>query len=109
VHNAFHARVIAARLGADGVVTQLKGNVDGPYPVGDVSVWVNEDDADFARELLLADEVESAFDLPDEGGEPWEPSRRRPFLLGLTISQVVAVVGIVAVLSGGLLARVLVR
>jgi hypothetical protein len=106
VHNAFHARVIAARLGADGVVTQLKGNVDGPYPVGDVSVWVNEDDADFARELLLADEVESAFDLPDEG-EPWEPSRRRPFLLGLTISQVVAVVGILAVLSGGLLARVL--
>jgi hypothetical protein len=106
VHNAFHARVIAARLGADGIVTQLKGNVDGPYPVGDVSVWVNENDADFARELLLADEVEAAFDLPDEG-EPWERRRRRPFVLGLTLSQVVAVVGIVAVLSGGLLARVL--
>jgi hypothetical protein len=106
VHNAFHARVIAARLGADGIVTQLRGNVDGPYPVGDVSVWVGEDDADFARELLLADEVEAAFDLPDEG-EPWEARRRRPFFLGLTVSQLVALVGIVAMVSGGLLARVL--
>jgi hypothetical protein len=106
VHNAFHARVIAARLGADGVVAQLRGNVDGPYPIGDISVWVDEDDADFARQLLLADEVESAFDLPEEG-EPWEASRRRPFLLGLTVTQLVAVVGIVAVLSGGLLVRVL--
>src|ERR1700730_19280143 len=68
VHNTFHARVIAARLGADGIVTQLRGSVDGPYPVGVVSVWVDEDELACAQELLLADEVESAFDVP-EGGE----------------------------------------
>ena len=49
MHNSFHARVIAARLGADGIVTQLRGSVDGPYPIGDVSVWVTEEDAESAR------------------------------------------------------------
>ncbi|MGH3849982.1 MAG: hypothetical protein ACRDRT_09810, partial [Pseudonocardiaceae bacterium] len=44
VPNAFHARVIAARLGAEGILTDLRGNVGGPYPFGDVSVWVGEDD-----------------------------------------------------------------
>jgi hypothetical protein len=103
VHSTFHARVIAARLGADGIVTQLRGSVDGPYPIGDVSVWVDEADAACARELLLADEVESAFDLP-ETGEPWD-RRGRPFLLGLTVSQLLALVGIVVVLLGGVVAR----
>jgi hypothetical protein len=65
VTDAFHARVIAARLGADGMITQLRGNVDGPYPMGNVEVLVREDDLDAARELLLADEVEAAFD--DDG------------------------------------------
>jgi hypothetical protein len=106
VHSAFHARVIAARLGADGIVTQLRGNVDGPYPIGDVSVWVDEDDAACAQELLLADEVESAFDLPD-AGEPWA-RRSRPFLLGLSRSQLLALIGIVVVLLGGVVARAMV-
>ncbi|HEX7165505.1 MAG TPA: hypothetical protein VF230_00860 [Acidimicrobiales bacterium] len=69
VGNGFHARVLAARLGAAGVVTQLRGAVDGPYPIGDVRVDVPEDEVDLARQLLLADEVEAAFD---------EPGRRRP-------------------------------
>jgi hypothetical protein len=60
--STFHARVIAARLGAEGIVTQLQGNLDGPYPMGDVHVYVGEDDLEPARELLLVDEVESAFD-----------------------------------------------
>ena len=66
VRNSFHARVIAARLGAEGFVTELRGNVDGMYPVGDVQVFVTEDDYEPARELLLADEVESAFDGPND-------------------------------------------
>jgi hypothetical protein len=106
VHTAFHARVIAARLGADGIVTQLRGAVDGPYPVGDVSVWVAEHDAECASELLMADEVEAAFDLPDDR-EPWERPRRRPLVLGLTGTQVLAVIGIVLILSSALLTRVL--
>jgi hypothetical protein len=62
VNNAFHARVIAARVGAEGIVTQLRGNLDGPYPMGDVHVFVEETDLPTAQELLMADEVESAFD-----------------------------------------------
>jgi hypothetical protein len=61
VPNAFHAQVIAARLGADGIITQLKGGVDGIYPVGEVAIYVPEEEFESARELLLADEVESAF------------------------------------------------
>ncbi len=74
VNNSFHARVIAARVGAEGIVTELRGNLDGPYPVGDVHVFVEETDLPTAQELLMADEVESAFDGEGEpvfdGGAP---------------------------------------
>ena len=106
VNTAFHARVIAARLGADGIPTQLKGSVDGPYPLGDVSVWVAREDAESAQELLLADEVEAAFDLPEEG-EPWEDRSRRPLLLGLTRHQLLAAFGIAVLLWSAALARIL--
>ena len=62
VPTGFHARVLAARLGSEGILAQLRGPVDGPYPIGDVMVYVGEDDLDVARDLLLADEVEAAFD-----------------------------------------------
>ncbi len=62
VSTAFQARVLAARLGSEGIVTQLRGAVGGPYPVGDVLVYVDEADIDLARQLLLADEVEAAFE-----------------------------------------------
>jgi hypothetical protein len=66
VSDQFAARVIAARLGAAGIVAQLRGGgIEGPYPMGPIEVLVSEDDFDDARELLLADDVESAF---DEGG-----------------------------------------
>lgn len=75
VGSTFHARVIAARLGAEGVLCDLRGNVDGPYPMGDVHVFVPEDEVDAASELLMADEVESAFDgspVGDDGGRVWQ-------------------------------------
>jgi hypothetical protein len=103
VHNSFHARVIAARLGADGITTQLRGSIDGIYPVGTVSVWVREEDAAEARELLLADEVESALELPP-GGSP----RPQPFLLGLSRTQVVAAVVLVVLITTTLLSRLVV-
>jgi hypothetical protein len=62
VRSTFHARVIAARLGSEGIVTDLRGNVDGIYPMGDVHVYVAEEDLPEAQELLLVDDVESAFD-----------------------------------------------
>jgi putative signal transducing protein len=105
VNSAFHARVIAARLGADGIPTQLKGALDGPYPFGSTSVWVAPEDAESAQELLLADEVEAAFDLPDEG-EPWESRSRRPLLLGLSRLQLMAVLGIALLLWSAMMARI---
>ena len=74
VNSSFHARVIAARVGLEGVVTELRGNLDGPYPMGNVHIFVSEDDLPVAKELLLADEVESAFDDDDVGastGSSW--------------------------------------
>ncbi len=74
VTSTFHARVIAARVGVEGVVTQLRGNIDGPYPMGDVHVYVAEEDLPIAQELLLADEVESAFDDAEEGRDYTYPA-----------------------------------
>lgn len=68
----FEAKVLVARLGAEGMLWQLRGEVDSIYPVGrGVDVLVAEDDLESARALLLADEVDAAFD--DEA-----PSDRRP-------------------------------
>jgi hypothetical protein len=61
VPDGWHAKVLAARLGSEGIVTQLRGNVSGPYPFGAVSVLVEADQAELAGALLLADEVEAAF------------------------------------------------
>ena len=83
VGDAFHAQVIAARLGADGIVTELRGGLDTLYPVGDVNVLVREDDLHRATELLLADEVESAF-------EPIVDDESRGRVLGYPRSWLVA-------------------
>ncbi len=70
VHDPFHARVIAARLGSDGILTELRGALDGPYPVrGEVRVYVGAEDLTVARELLLADEIEAMFDDGGSGDE----------------------------------------
>jgi hypothetical protein len=68
--NPFEARVIAARLGADGIVWQFQGSVDGPFALGAVTVLVAEPDYQAARELLLADEAELARSEPDDRPAP---------------------------------------
>ena len=59
--NAMEARIIAARLGSEGIVWEFRGSVDGPLAVGPVDVLVDADGYDTARELLLVDDVESSF------------------------------------------------
>ena len=76
VPDAFHARVLVARLGSEGIVTQVRGGIDNPYPMGDVEVLVAEQDLDLARQLLLADGFESAFD--DEHLDVGRAERRLP-------------------------------
>jgi hypothetical protein len=97
--------VIAARLGSEGIVTQLRGGIDSPYPMGAVEVLVGEDDLEDATELLLADDLESAFDevvdLDEELDDLEARPRRRRYgvwvalvLAGLLVlSDVLAIAG----------------
>ena len=64
VDTPFEARVLAARLGAEGIVWEVRGASD-VYPVGRSHVYVDEADLGAARELLLSDAVEAVF---DDGG-----------------------------------------
>ena len=59
--SAFEAQVIAARLGAEGIVWELRGARAAR------TRWArressSEDDVERARQLLLADDIESAFE-----------------------------------------------
>lgn len=103
VPTTFHARVIQARLGAEGIVAHLRGNVGGPYPLGDVSVWVDQSDAAAASELLLADEVEAAF-VPRADDE--ESVRASPaWLFAMTKRQVLAAVALLVTVAVAALGR----
>ena len=95
----FHARVVAARLGSEGIVTQLRGNVDGPYPMGSVEVLVTEDDLVAARELLLADDVESSFADDDEVADEDLPAEHVPAYRGWLLVVASGVVALSALLS----------
>ena len=53
--SSFEAQVVAARLGAEGVVWQLRGPVGGPFPLSEVSILVDEEELTRAREILLLD------------------------------------------------------
>ncbi len=52
MNDVFGARVLVARLGADGILCQLRGGMDGPYPLGPVVVLVEADRLDEAAVLL---------------------------------------------------------
>ncbi len=76
VVGSFHGRIVAARLSAEGVSSELRGLSDGPYPFpGEVDVLVPADQLELAREILLADAVDAAF---QETGDPARRGRRRP-------------------------------
>ena len=92
VTSSFHARVIAARLGVEGMTIELRGNVDGIYPIGDVHVFVDEDDLPSAQELLLVDEVESAFDDPFDSSD-----RRTPRELWIILGAVLLMASVLFV------------
>jgi hypothetical protein len=105
VPDAFHARVIAARLGADGILTELRGAVGGPYPIGAVSVWVSTADEPIASDLLLADELEAAYEDVPEG---WEaPEARRTLLFGWTGRQLLAAMALLVIVSAIMAGRLL--
>ena len=96
VSDQFEARVLAARLGSVGIVAQLRGGgIDGPYPMGAIEVLVSEDDLETAREVLLADDVESAFDSSEDledGRDPVRDARMRLMAIAVLACLVLGVV-----------------
>jgi hypothetical protein len=69
VANPVTARILAAQLGAEGVVWELRG-VNVLYPVGPVELLVDEDDVDVARDVLTAVAVADPADSPDPADTP---------------------------------------
>jgi hypothetical protein len=101
VGGAFQAKVISARLGSVGIVTSLRGGVDGPYPFGDVQVLVDESDLELARQLILADQVEAVYE-----GRPGR-ERATPSLRSVLLHPWVAVTAIVLLAVDSSVVRVL--
>ena len=54
VAGGFEAKIVVARLGAEGVLCQTRGDSDSVYPFSRVEILVPEDELDLARELLDA-------------------------------------------------------
>jgi hypothetical protein len=96
--NPFAARVLAAHLGAEGIVWELRGNVDGPYPLGPVEVLVSEDDLAVAREVVTEQVTEQV--APDPEGTGRAAQGRSPRDLWIVLALVVL---LAAVLLGRLL------
>ncbi len=75
VGGSFAARVLEARLAAEGITVRLRGCLEGPYQftVGDMSrvdVFVPADELDDAKLVLLVDEVDAVLDLPPQREAP---------------------------------------
>jgi Putative prokaryotic signal transducing protein len=109
--NPLAARILAAHLGAEGIVWELRGNVDGPYPVGPVEVLVPADDLELARALVSSDDgsltaidEELGPDTLDNPPEPATAGRDRPvrtvILVVCLVLVFLFVLGRVLVLGG---------
>src|SRR5262245_59429233 len=98
VANPVAARILAAHLGAEGIVWELRGNVDGPYPLGPVEVLVAADDLDTARQIVVEQEI-AEDDVADdefaaEGRTAGRGSARNRWLpLALLLITVAVILG----------------
>jgi hypothetical protein len=81
VVGSFHGRVLAARLGAEGILVVLKGATEGPYPLQvAVDVLVPADQLKAAREILLGDAIDDLFGemAPVELDDPFDAAAASP-------------------------------
>jgi len=95
--SGFEAKVIAAQLGSEGVVWELRGDVDGLYPVGGIEVLVPLDEAERARDVLSTAPAVPTEDLGGGPVDPPEPAvmvvhRHHPVLVAGAMVLVVAFV-----------------
>ncbi len=58
------ARILAARLGAEGIVWSLRGSHDGPLALGTVDLLVEAGELELARALITVDEVPDPAEPP---------------------------------------------
>jgi hypothetical protein len=98
--SSFEAKVLAARLGAEGILWELRGGVDSLYPVGDISVLVDEADLERARDLLLVTEVDSAFEPEDEPAGRVHGPHRFAAVLALVVIAAFAVLRVLTAVPG---------
>jgi hypothetical protein len=95
--SSFEAKVVAARLGSEGILFEVRGSLDSVYPLGNVVILVPADELDAARDVLMVDDVEAAFadmDFPDDDavGRSWTsgPVWKAAAVAGLVALVVVA-------------------
>jgi hypothetical protein len=74
LRDGFEAKVLAARLGSEGVLVELRGSVDGPYPLGQIHVYVEESGLETARTVLALSEAAEAPEEHDaeDALEAWD-------------------------------------
>lgn len=90
----FEAKVLAARLGSEGFMVQLRGSIDSVYPVGDVVVLVAADELADAQALLAADLHAT------EGDRPVDPAPRSSLATGARWAAALA--GLAAVVAASM-------
>ena len=74
--DAFEAKLLAARLGAEGIVWEFRGGVDGIYPMGPFEILVESRAAEMAR-MLLDSPMDAGMGDEDPGAAPrWSRSSR---------------------------------
>jgi hypothetical protein len=95
--NPLAARILAAHLGAEGIVWELRGNVDGPYPIGPVEVLVAEEDLAVARQVVVEQDVEP---LDDEPPADLRAPRELWVLLAVVLLMAAVLFGRILVLTG---------
>ena len=76
--NQVQARILAARLGAEGLLWQLRGE-SSVYPMTPVEVLVEADGLATARALLSAAAADAVEPRLDEAGDTVEPRARHPW------------------------------
>lgn len=78
VESSFAARVLMARLGTEGIITEVRGFLDGPYPaMGEVDIFVEAAQENWARVLLEAvEEASTEYDDTDTYQHPAWVTRR---------------------------------
>ena len=94
--SSFEAKVVAARLGSEGILFEVRGSLDSVYPLGSVTILVPAAELDTARDVLMVDEVEDAFaDIEPSDDDDVYP--RRSWTSG-PAWRVAAVAGLLALL-----------